>query len=43
MEKSYSLDQKIIELQKAVKQLKNNRDYLVKELESIKQRRNNFV
>lgn len=38
MNRSITLDRKILELQKAVQSLKNNRDNLVKELEIIKTR-----
>ncbi|MBN2617968.1 MAG: hypothetical protein JXR64_06615 [Spirochaetales bacterium] len=38
MNKSIILDKKIIELQKAVKTLRSNRDKLVKELEIVKER-----
>ncbi len=38
MKRSITLDKKILELQKAVQSLKNNRDDLVKELEIVKTR-----
>ncbi|WP_187759748.1 hypothetical protein [Thiospirochaeta perfilievii] len=38
MNRITALDKKIVELQKAVQSLKNNRDDLVKELEIVKAR-----